>query len=196
MGASSRARTVVLVEGESDRLALAAAARRLGVDLGASSVEVLSMRGITNLRAHLLAHAAGPDRTRILGLYDTNEVGQVVRALAAVGMLRTVPVDPAALESLGFYGCVGDLEDEVIRAAGSAEVERSLAASGDLAKFRTFQSQPAQRERTIEAQLHRFAGTASGRKAGFAVDIILRIPAERMPGPLVRLIADAVGEPS
>ena len=192
MGASSRARTVVLVEGESDRLALAAAARRLGVDLAGSSVEVRSMRGITNLRKHLAELAESPERLRILGLYDANEVEQVVRALAAVGMMRPAPGGPGALESLGFYGCVGDLEDEVIRAAGSAEVERSLAAAGDLAKFRTFQGQPAQRERSIEAQLHRFAGTASGRKAGFAVDIIERIPIERMPRPLVALIETAV----
>ena len=68
---------------------------------------------------------------------------------------------------------------------------QTLAARGELALFRTFQAQPAQRVRSVEAQLHRFASTASGRKTRFAADVIAALPAERIPEPLVALL-DAV----
>ena len=43
----------------------------------------------------------------------------------------------ADLERLGFYVCVADLEDEMIRSLGAAAVERLIAAQGELAGFRT-----------------------------------------------------------
>ncbi|WP_350348467.1 TOPRIM nucleotidyl transferase/hydrolase domain-containing protein [Agromyces sp. G08B096] len=181
-------RTVVLVEGASDRLALAAVAARLGADLPAAGVDVRSMDGITNLRQHLAVLQAGAaGELPVLGLYDANEVGYVAHTVG-VGASGAF----AELEALGFYACVRDLEDEVIRAAGPDLVEQALHAAGDLSRFRVFQGQPAQRARPIEAQLHRFAGTASGRKARFAVDIIDLLPDDRMPRPLVALVETAM----
>jgi hypothetical protein len=45
--------------------------------------------------------------------------------------------------------CVKDLEDELIRALGSAGVEEVLAAQGELETFRNFQNQPAWRGRPV-----------------------------------------------
>lgn len=192
MDAARAPATIVLVEGESDRLALAAVARRLGVELEAA-VEVRSLDGITNLRKRLIElRALGPLRPRVLGLYDANELKQVARTLVDEGVPARLPATLDGLERVGFFGCVRDLEDEVIRAATVAQLESALAASADLSRFRTFQAQPAQRERPLEAQLHRFAGTAGGRKARFAVDIIERLSIERMPRPLVALIETAL----
>ena len=68
------------------------------------------------------------------------------------------------MEALGFYVCVEDLEDELIRALGVASVEHVVEAQGELGSFRTLQKQSAQQGRTIEQQLRRFMGTRSYRK--------------------------------
>ncbi|MGN8027347.1 hypothetical protein [Microbacterium sp. 22242] len=178
-------RPVVLVEGESDRLALLAAARVRGDELHAG---VVSLGGITNLRSWLVRR---DQAVPVLGLYDAAELRYVLGALTAGGLLPDGETDPAAVTRSGFFGCDQDLEDEVIRAAGADLVLETLRARGELALFRTFQGQPAQRLRSVEAQLHRFAGTASGRKAHFAADVIAALPPERLPAPLAGLL-DAV----
>ena len=177
---------VVLVEGESDRLALLAAARVRGDDLRA---DVVSLGGITNLRSWLERRdPAVPVR----GLYDAAELRYVIGALIAGGLLAEGETDPAVIARAGFFGCERDLEDEVIRAAGPELVLETLAARGELALFRVFQGQPAQRVRSVEAQLHRFAGTASGRKAHFAADVVAALPPDRIPDPLVAVLDAAV----
>ena len=181
---------VVLVEGESDRLALLAAARVRGLASLSTHVDVVSLGGITNLRSWLSRrNPAVP----VLGLYDAAELRYVLGALVASGLLPEGVTDPAAVAELGFFGCDPDLEAEVIRAAGVDFVLETLAARGELALFRTFQGQPAQRIRSVEAQLHRFAGTASGRKARFAADVVAALPADRLPDPLVALLDVVTG---
>ena len=183
-------RTVVLFEGESDRLAFEAVARRLDVVIDNDSVALVDMGGITNLRRQLAELRSGSRPPRVLGLYDGAERRYVIRVLVDAIMLEENG-DP---ESLGFFACERDLEDEVIAAAGPELVLDTLAARGELTRFQMFQTQPAQRARTIHAQLRRFAGTAAGRKAKFAADIVDALPVERMPRPLVALL-DAVLRP-
>ena len=176
---------VVLVEGESDRLALIAAARVRGDDLRA---DVVSLGGITNLRSWLERRDPA---VPVLGLYDAAELRYVLGALAAGRLLPAGETDPVAVARCGFFGCERDLEDEVIRAAGPDLVLQTLDVRGELALFRVFQGQPAQRVRSVDAQLHRFAGTASGRKTVFAADVIAALTADRLPRPLAALL-DAV----
>ena len=97
----------------------------------------------------------------------------------------------ADLEAQGFFACSLDLEDELIRAAGPSAIEAVLAARGDLERFRTFQRQPAQRDRPIGVQLHRFAGTAAGRKTWFAADVVEVLPLDHVPRGMARLLAEA-----
>jgi hypothetical protein len=86
-------------------------------------------------------------------------------------------------------GTLLDLEDELIRALGVAGVERVLAAENDLARFRAFQNQPAQRGRAVERQLRRFMGTISGRKARYARALVFALDSHRIPRPLDHLLA-------
>ena len=183
--------TVVLVEGESDRRALVAVARRLERDLAAAGVDIVVMDGITNLRRHLGRLGVDSPEFRVLGLFDVGEAATVARMLTEAG--HPSAGSTAGLEALGFFACSLDLEDELIRAAGATLVQDVIASRGDLARLRSFQRQPAQRERAIGAQLRRFAGTASGRKTWFAADIVEVLPLDRVPGPLARLLdaADA-----
>lgn len=172
----------VLVEGRSDRLALEALARRRGDPL--VDAEIVVMDGITNLRGRLIALKGS--RMRVLGLYDGAERAYVERVLVTFGV-----ADP---EAAGFFGCDRDLEDEVIRAAGPDLVLDTLARRGELERFRRFQRQPAQRVRSMQEQLHRFAGTAAGRKSRFAADVIEVMPMARMPVPLTALLDRAAAE--
>ncbi len=186
--AGATARVVVLVEGESDRRAVAALARRIEVDLAAEGVALVPMHGVTNLRRHLAELAVRREPPRTLGLFDANEAPVVARMLTAAGR-----ADAAAdLERAGFFACTMDLEDELIRAAGPDAIEEVLAAHGDLGRFRSFQQQPYQRGRPIQAQLRRFAGTAAGRKTWFAADVVEVLPPERFPSPMTNLLAAAV----
>ena len=182
-------RTVVLVEGESDLRALATLARRLGRDLDAEDAELVAMGGVTNLRRHLSEISAMPVPPRVLGLFDVGEAATVSRMLAGSGRPRASTL--AELEALGFFACSLDLEDELVRAAGPAVIEEVLAEHRELDRFRSFQRQPAQRDRPTAAQLRRFAGTASGRKTRFAADVVEVLPLDRMPAPLVGVL-DAV----
>jgi hypothetical protein len=71
-------------------------------------------------------------------------------------------------------------------------VEELLAEHGELARFRAFQQQPAQRERATDAQLRRFMGTHSGRKARFAPILVAAVEESRIPSALSSLVAAAV----
>ena len=72
------------------------------------------------------------------------------------------------MEHLGFYVCVNDLEDELIRAVGTAGVETLFDSQGELRSYRSLQSQPAWRGREPEAQMRRFLSSGSRRKLRYA----------------------------
>ena len=181
--------TVVLVEGESDRFAVEALAARLEVDLLAAGAAVVSMGGVTNLHHHLAALARDPVRRRVIGLFDVGEIAYVRRVVEDAGLGSA----DADLASLGFFACVPDLEGELIRALGNARVEELLAEHGELARFRVFQNQPAQRVKSTDAQLRRFMGTHAGRKARFAPILVEALDEARIPAALSSLVAFAVG---
>jgi hypothetical protein len=167
-------RTVVLVEGASDQCAVETLARRLRRDLVDEGVTVMPMGGATNI-GHFVRHL-GRD-VRLAGLYDIGEEGVFRRALVSDD-----------LESLGFFVCDKDLEDELIRALGADAVERVIAAQGQLGKLRTLQRQPAHRGEAIEATLRRFMGTTSGRKLQYARVLVEALALDRVPPPLSRLL--------
>jgi hypothetical protein len=164
-----------------------ALARRHGRDLRAEGVAVVPMGGATNIR-HFLEHL-GPHGLdlELAGVCDAAEERCFRRALERAG-LGPGP-GTADLETLGFHVCVEDLEDELIRALGPPRVERVIAAEGELASFRTLQSQPAQRGRTVEQQLRRFLGSGSGRKTRYATLLVEALDLNRVPRPLERALA-------
>jgi len=163
--AAPGSRAVILVEGISDQSALESLAARRGRDLHREGVFVVPMGGATNIGA--FAGLFGPQGlgARLAGLCDEAEEREFRRGLARAG-LRPGP-GREDLEQLGFYVCVADLEDEMIRSLGAEAVERLIAAEGELTRLRTFCLQPAQRGRAPEQRLRRFMGTKSGRKARY-----------------------------
>ena len=95
------------------------------------------------------------------------------------------------LERLGFFVCDTDLEDELIRALGTDAVVDVVAREGELGLLHTFQQQPAQRERSLHDQLHRFCGTKSGRKVRLAAALAAELAPEAVPAPLLGVLAFA-----
>ena len=92
------------------------------------------------------------------------------------------------MERLGFYVCVRDLEDELIRAHGAASVERIAEAEGDLGAFRTLQKQPAWQGRAVEDQLRRWLGSGGRRKIRYARLLVDTLDLSQMPRPLDRVL--------
>ena len=181
------ARTVVLVEGESDQQALEALAARHGRDLVAEGVSIVAMGGAKSVGRLLRAFGPQGLDLRLAGLCDAAEEGDFRRGLQRAGLGSDLT--RADMEALGFYVCVGDLEDELIRSLGVPSVERIVDEQGELGSFRTLQKQPAQRGRTVDQQLRRFLGTRSGRKLRYASLLVDALEPDRVPRPLDRLLA-------
>jgi Overcoming lysogenization defect protein-like, TOPRIM domain len=181
------ARAVVLVEGTSDQLALAALAKRRDRDLDTEGVSVRAMGGAQAIGAFLSVLGPQGLGIELAGLCDVAEEGHFRRALEQAGFGSNLT--RSRMESLGFYVCVADLEDELIRSLGVAAVERVIDAQGDLGPFRTFQKQPAWRGRPPEAQLRRFIGTHSGRKIQTAALLVDALDLARVPRPLDGVLA-------
>ena len=164
--------TVILVEGESDRRAVEALARRRRRDLATEGVSVLAIGGAQAIGQHV-ERLRGSHR--LVGLCDLGEEGFFRRALEPVGGT--------------FFVCDRDLEDELIRALGVAAVEEVLAARQELGRFRSFQRQPAWRGREPEEQLRRFFGTYSHRKIEIGAMLVDVLDLDRVPEPLDGVLA-------
>jgi len=179
--------TVVLVEGLSDQIALEILAARRGRNLRDEGVAILPMGGATNIRRFLALFGPPGRHVRLAGLYDLAEEGHFRRSLEQAGFGGDL--DRVRLESLGFYVCVTDLEDELIRCLGPARIERVIEDEGKLASLRKMQNEPFHRGRTHEQQLHRFIGTHSGRKYRYARLLAKALDLTRVPRPLEGLLA-------
>ena len=176
--------TLVLVEGASDRLAVETLASRFGLDLAARGVRVVELAGATNVGRFLRESPAG---ARLLGLYDDAEERFFRRGLERAG--HGVVPDRAELERRGFFACVADLEDELVRALGGPRVVEVIAEQGELTSLRILQNQPFQRDRDEHDQLRHFLGTRSGRKSVYARALVEALDLGAVPAPLAALLS-------
>jgi hypothetical protein len=177
-------RAVVLVEGTSDQRALETLAERRGRDLGAEGVAIVPIGGAQSVSRYL--RHFGPDGLdlALAGLCDAGEEREFRRGLERTGL--GVDLTRAGMESLGFYVCELDLEDELVRALGAPVVESILEAQGELRSFRTYQKQEAHRTRALEQQLR---GFMTNRKIRYARLLVEALDLARVPRPLDRVLA-------
>ena len=155
--------TVVLVEGESDRIALETLASRM--EMGMPRIRVVGgSKGARRAAGELAGE-------RIIGLVDAGERSDFERVLETV------------------FVCDPDLEAEFVRALGVEGVEAVITDQGELDSFRSLQHQPFQQGRPVEAQLARFFGGRSGNKARYARLLAEAVPLDRVPAPLAALLA-------
>ena len=187
LAAALGSRAVMLVEGMSDQAALEALAERRGRALRSEGISIVQMGGATNIDRFLDLLGPRGRGVKLAGLCDAAEEGYFRRALERAGFGSGL--SRAEMETLGFFVCAADLEDELIRALGAASVEEIIQAQGDMRSFRTFQKQPAQQGRSPEMQLHRFMGTRSGRKSQYARLLVGALDLTHVPRPLDGVLA-------
>ncbi|MFE2146762.1 TOPRIM nucleotidyl transferase/hydrolase domain-containing protein [Streptomyces sp. NPDC059456] len=170
--------TAVLLEGPSDLAAVDVLAGQRGRDLPSEGVCVLPMGGAMNIGRY--AALLGPPGLglRLAGLCDAREQPFYARGLRRAGA-----------PDQGFFVCLRDLEDELIRALGTAEVEEIVRAEGDARAWQTFLRQPAQHGRSRQEQLRRFLGTKKGRKIRYGRLLTEALGPVRVPAPLDGLLA-------
>jgi hypothetical protein len=184
-GCSDHVGTVVLLEGPSDVAAVRAVTATCGVTDSLNRYQLVDMGGVTNIRRHLAAFRTASMPVRVIGMCDAGEARFFARALQLNGEGRDHEAD---LAEHGFYVCVADLEDELIRAMGPERVVGVLGRLGLGGRLETFQRQPAWRDRPLHEQLHRFAGVASGRKTLLARALAEGLAPDEVPAPLRRLV--------
>jgi hypothetical protein len=174
--------SLVLVEGLSDQAAVETVAKRLGHDLGAEGVIVVSMGGITNFGRFLEDYARHRPDLRVAGLYDEGGDGYVRSGMERVGLGSDL--SRSQMEELGFFACVSDLEEELIRSLGVEQVRDLVASQDELAGLQIMQAQPQWRDRDLADQLHRFLGVRSGRKVRYGTLLSEMLDLSRLPRPL------------
>jgi hypothetical protein len=183
---AENARAVVLVEGLSDQAAVEALAERRGRDLGTEGVAVVPIGGAQAIGRFLDRFGPRGLDLRLAGLCDAAEEADFRRGLERAGLGSGLTRDD--MERLGFYVCVDDLEDELIRALGAEAVEAVVDAQGELGPFRTLQKQPAWRGRALDEQLRRFMGSGGRRKIRYGRLLVEALDPTRVPRPLDRLL--------
>lgn len=180
-------RSVLLVEGVSDQAAVETLAKRLGRDLKVEGVSIVAMGGASAIGDFLedLMGSQGFDM-KLSGLCDEAEMGDFRRGLERVGFGTSL--SKSEMESLGFYTCSADLEDELIRALGVKAVLEVFDAEGELRGFRKFQNQVVWRGRPLDEQVHRFIGIKAGRKVRYGRLLVDALNLSRVPRPLVGVL--------
>ena len=180
----------MLVEGVSDRIAVETLAGRLGRNLEGEGVAVVPMGGAQAIGRFLARFGPPGAKIRLAGLYDVGEESVIRRGLQQAGIgCSSFPLTGADMEELGFYACVVDLEDALIRALDAASVEAVVDSRGELDSFRTLQKQPAWRGRRIEEQLRRFLGSGATRKIRYARLLVDALEPAQVPRPLRLVLA-------
>ena len=162
---------VILVEGESDRIAIETLAARRRRDLASEGVAVIAVGG-----AHALQRALrSVEADRVAGVYDRGEEAAILHALERAGITPD-----------SFYACDPDLEGELVRALGAERMLALVAQRGQLAAFRTYQRQPGKRALSLEAQLH---GWLHNWKVRYAAALVEALDLDRVPPPLAGVLA-------
>jgi predicted ATPase len=179
------ARTVVLVEGLSDQMVIEALAERLSKNLDGSGVAIVPTGGAATMTAYAQLYGPQGFRLELLGLTDEAEEGYAARALQAAG-------HPAGLsrldrEALGFFVCVRDLEEELIRAIGAGPVETLIRARGDGPAFDAFVLQPTYAGSSQEASIRAFVQHRS-RKVEYAPVLADAVNLGSLPVPIQSLL--------
>ena len=181
------ARALVVVEGVSDQIAIEALAERRGLDLAGARIRVVPLGGAHRIGRFLEELGPRRDGLRLAGLCDAGEVPVFRKALERSGLGSDLSREQ--MEQIGFYVCVADLEDELIRALGVAAVEEVVRANGDLQRFRKLQQMPAWRSRATDEQLRRFIGAGARRKIRYARYLVEALDLAAVPRPLDGVLA-------
>jgi hypothetical protein len=179
-------RAAIFVEGISDRRALEALSARRGRALTADGVAVVAMGGAKNIGRFLERFGPHGADVAVAGLYDAAEEPDVRRGLERAGFGSGS--SRLELERLGFYACIDDLEDELIRAVGAERVVDLVEERGQLGRSGPSRSSRSGADGPFDQQLRRFLGN-SNRKIDYAPLLVDALDLSRAPRPLDAVLA-------
>jgi hypothetical protein len=177
------ARAVLLVEGDSDRLAIEALAEKTGRNLDAEAVSVVPINGAANAATYIDLFGPRGFDLKIAGLCDEAEERYFAGGLDRAGIAQ----QPSRhqMEQLGFFVCVKDLEEEIVRALGVVATEQVINANGDQHEFDMFKQQPDKVGWTPEEHVLGFI--RRGRKVQYAPLLV-----DALDGALVPAVLEGV----
>lgn len=177
------AETVILVEGFSDLLAVRVLATKLGIDVDAAGVSVLSLEG-GDLFVHYL-QLLGPAGLQldVRGLCDDDKAARWIDRLGREGFAVH---DGATMAAAGFHICVPDLEGELMAPLSEADLNAVFVAEGAADEFQTFAAQPDQQAKTPDEQRLAFIKKDKIRWAPLVADAV---PDAGIPQPIRDLLA-------
>lgn len=162
------ARRVLIVEGESDQIAVRTLAQRLGRDLDAEGISVISLEGAGSFATFFaLLGPAGLD-IPLGGLCDSDHESAWRGVLASADDPN---IGAKTMEERGFFVCRADLEDEFFNSLGSSRVEAALRSAGDGPTFDRFVEQPSQ-DGTQEDKIRNYVDRNKVRSAAALVDAL------------------------
>ncbi|MBV9732024.1 MAG: ATP-dependent endonuclease [Verrucomicrobia bacterium] len=185
--AAEEGRTIVLVEGLSDKAAIDALAKRYGRNLRDEGITIVAIGGATKIWRFLDLLGPRGLSVKVSGLCDLGEERHFRRALERAGF--GLNLTKSDMETIGFYICDADLEDELIRSLGVNTMLEVIAAQRDLGRFHLFRRQPEWQKQSSQAQLRRWLGTTAHRKISYAPLLVDALDPGRVPAPLERLLA-------
>lgn len=175
------ARAAILVEGDSDRFAIEAVARKKGRNLDADGISVVVMQGAGGIRPFLTLLGPSGLGVRLAGLCDANEVPQWSNALQTQGLIAAPGT--TALEAAGFFVNDPDLEAVLIGAVGLQRVENLIASQADADAFERYRQQPAHAAKTRREQVHGFLHSG-GRQVVYAPLLVALLELPALPHSL------------
>ena len=134
------------MEGQSDKYSLEAVAAKKKRNLDAEGVTIVAMRGAGGIGTFL--NLLGPNglKLKLAGLCDAQEESKWAQALESHGMGSKL--NRAAMASIGFAVCDGDLEEVLIAAVGENATFAIIDAQSDTADFKSFAQQPIHRTKS------------------------------------------------
>jgi hypothetical protein len=171
---------VVFVEGDSDRIALVSLAERLGRDLDAEGVSIVTLTGSGLLKHYLKLLGPNGLKASVCGLCDADAEVAWAGALTAAG----IPATAGALAAHGFFVCRLDLEDELLRILGAPAVQAIITQRGDDAAFASFAASPKYSGLPLPDQLRRFV-----HRVEYAAPLVAALPLPAVPQPLADLLS-------
>ena len=179
------AQKVILVEGLSDRLALLSLARRRGRNLDSEQTSVVALHGAGTIGSFLSLLGPNGLKLKLSGLCDEDKESAWVKKLEQNGFGSGLT--RAALESLGFFVSVADLEDELVRALGNSEVESVIDAQGEKAALSTFANQPDKKGKPNNEILRLFLQSRD-RKVRYAPLLVEALDMSKVPQVLDKVL--------
>lgn len=170
------ARSVILVEGLSDQYALEVLADRRGRNIDAEGISIVPIGGATAITTYIDLFGPNGFDLALAGLCDVAEEGTFRNALKKAGYTIHNRND---MEQLGFFVCVADLEDELLRALGAQEVLQIVTREGDLGDFQRLQLQLTHKGAALDDQIRAFIRKRKLEYAPLLVDALdlTKVPA-------------------